>query len=160
VNSRVEHALQCVQRQLDLDAETQRDVLDELRGHLEEAVESGRRHGLSEDEAVTRALSALEGEDLGTEFQRVHAGEATTEGVMMAGLPVLFALILRWLVFAPEGTVGGWREVLIRPAFWVISVSALLAPWLQFSRRRHAVMSWAVFWVLTVVFAIMPASRW
>jgi hypothetical protein len=77
-----------------------------------------------------------------------------------AGLPVVCALILRWLVFAPDGTAIGWREVLVRPAFWAVSLVALLVPMLKFPRWRYALVSWTFFWALSIVFVALPALRW
>jgi len=69
-------------------------------------------------------------------------------------------LVLRWLVFAPDGTALGWPQLLTRPTFWVIAAAALLVPLLKFDRWRYALMIWVFFWAITVVFSTWPALRW
>ena len=132
----VELVLKRVRAQLDLDAEMEHDLLAELRGHLEDAVAAARARGLDEEKALVEAAACFGVEDVGRELQAAHVGWGTADGVFAAGLPVLCALVLRWLVFAPDGTAVGWREVLVRPAFWVVSLAALLVPLLRFPRWR------------------------
>ena len=72
----------------------------------------------------------------------------------------MLALVLRWLVFAPDGTAIGWRQVLVRPAFWAVALAALLVPLLKLERWRYALVSWGFFWFMTVIFALGPALRW
>lgn len=156
----VDHVLARVRAQLDLDAEMEHELLEELRGHLEEAVAAARARGLDEEEALAEAAARFGVEDVGRELQATHVGWGTADGVVAAALPVVCALALRWLVFAPDGTTVGWQEVLVRPAFWVIALAALLLPLLKFPRWRYALVSWAFFWVLSVVFFIGRALRW
>jgi hypothetical protein len=80
--------------------------------------------------------------------------------VIAAGLPVLCALALRWLVFAPDGTALGWPQLLTRPAFWIVGSVALLAPLLKFGRWRYALAAWAFFWAITILFVTWPARLW
>jgi hypothetical protein len=149
-----------IRDQMDVDAQTESDVLEEIRAHLEEVVESARELGLDESDALSEAASQFGVDEVGSELQKVHAGWGTADAVFAAGLPVLCALVLRWLVFAPDGTAIGWQQVLVRPAFWAVAAVALLLPLLQFGRWRYGLASWAFFWVVTVVFALMPALRW
>ena len=158
--SKVDHGLERGRAQLDLDAEMEHDLLEELCGHLEETVAAARVRGLDEEEALTEAAARFGVEEVGRELQATHVGWGTADGVVAAALPVICALALRWLVFAPDGTAAGWREVLVRPAFWVVSLAALLLPLLKFPRWRYALVSWAFFWVLTMVFFAWPALRW
>ncbi len=73
---------------------------------------------------------------------------------------MICALLLRWLVFAPDGTALGWQQVLGRPAFWMVALAALLVPLLKFERWRYALVSWGFFWIITVIFALGSAVRW
>lgn len=156
----LDRALERVRLHLDLDAERERDLLEELRGHLEDAVAEARGRGRNEAQALAEAVACFGLEDVGRELQAAHVGWGAADGVIAAGLPVVCALVLRWLVFAPDGTAVGWREVLVRPAFWVIALAALLVPVLKFPRWRYALVSWAFFWALSVVFCAWPAVRW
>ena len=150
-----------VQSQLDLDVETERDVLAEIRSHLEEAVAAAQADGLGEDEALARAAVRFGvEEEIGQELQDTHAGWGTADAVIAAGLPVLCALILRWLAFAPDGSSLGWPQLLSRPAFWIVALVALFIPLLKFDRWRYALVAWVIFWGLTVIFVTFPAMRW
>jgi len=160
VSGGLDSVLEQVRRELNLDVETERDLMEELRGHLEDAVASARARGISEDQALIEVAQRFGVEDVGRELQDAHLGQATANGIVMAALPVVCALILRWLVFAPGGTVVGWQEVLVRPAFWVVSLAALLVPLLRFPRWRYALASWAVFWALSVILIAWHSVRW
>lgn len=156
----LDRVLEQVRAQLDLDAETEYELLEEIRGHLEDAVATARARGLDEEAALNEAAVRFGVEEVGRELQAAHLGWGTADGVVAAALPVICALVLRWLVFAPDGTAVGWQEVLMRPAFWVVSLAALLAPLLRFPRWRYAMVSWALFWVISVIFFSLPALRW
>jgi hypothetical protein len=145
---------------MNLEAQTEHELLEEMRGHLEEAVADGRARGLSEAEALAQAAARFGVEDVGQELQVTHEGWGALEGIAAAALPVLFALLLRWLVFAPDGTFVGWQEVLSRPAFWAVAVMALLIPLWRFPRRRYALISWTIFWGLSVMFIVAGEVRW
>jgi hypothetical protein len=97
---------------------------------------------------------------VGQELQAAHAGWGTADAVIATGLPVICALILRWLAFAPDGTALGWPQLLSRPAFWIVALVALLIPLLRFERWRYALVTWVIFWGLTVLFVALPAMRW
>jgi hypothetical protein len=47
-----------------------------------------------------------------------------------------------------------------RPAFWGIALMALLVPLWRFPRRRYALISWAIFWGLSVVIIVGGAVQW
>ena len=156
----IDRYIACIQAQMDLDSETQHDVLEEIRSHLEDAVEGARELGLDEHEALTDAAARFGMESVGFELQKVHGGWGTADAVIAAGLPVLCALVLRWLVFAPGGSALGWQQMLVRPAFWVIATVALVLPLVKFGRWRYGLASWAFFWAITIVFAAMPSLLW
>jgi len=157
----IEELLARIRGQMDLEGETEQEVLAEIRGHLEEAVAEARAEGLDEAEALTRAAARLGvEEEIGRELQATHAGWGTADAVVAAALPVVCALILRWLAFAPDGTALGWPHLLSRPAFWIVAVAALLIPLLKFERWRYALAAWAIFWGLTVIFVTLPALHW
>ncbi|MGD9147983.1 MAG: permease prefix domain 1-containing protein [Anaerolineae bacterium] len=153
--------LGCISAQMDLDGETEQEVLAEIRDHLEEAVAEAQARGLDEAEALAQAAArfGLE-EEVGRELQAAHAGWGTADAVVAAALPVLGALVLRWLAFAPDGTALGWPQLLSRPAFWIVALVSLLVPLLKFERWRYALATWVLFWTLTVIFIALPALRW
>jgi hypothetical protein len=159
----VDEVLACIRARLDLEAETEHELLEEIRAHLEDAVTEARARGLDEETALAEVAARFGVDEVGQELQAAHVGWGTADGVVAAALPVICALILRWLVFAPDGTAVGWREVLVQPAFWVVSLAALLLPLVQLwkpPRWRYALASWAFFWALSVIFFAWPALRW
>jgi hypothetical protein len=159
--SDVETLMERIRAQMDLDGETEQEVLAEIRDHLEEAIADARAEGLDEGEALARVAArfGLE-EEIGQELQVAHAGWGTADAVIVTALPVICALVLRWLAFAPDGTALGWPQLLSRPAFWIVALAALLIPLLRFERWRYALATWAIFWGLTVIFVTLPALRW
>ena len=156
----IDQVLACIRAQMDLDSETEHEVLEEIRSHLEEAVTEARKQGLDERAALAEAAARFGVEEVGAELQQVHAGWGTADAVIAAGLPVVCALVLRWLVFAPDGTAIGWPQLLTRPVFWVIAAASLLVPLLKFGRWRYALLAWVFFWAITVVFSTWPVRRW
>ncbi len=157
----LEQLLAQIREQMDLDSETEHEVMAEIRAHLEQALAEARAHGLDEGEALAEVASRFgPSEEVGRGLQEAHAGWGTADGVVAAGLPVVCALVLRWLVFAPDGTALGWPELLNRPSFWVVALTMLLIPLLKFGRWRYAVAGWVIFWGLTVLFVTWPALRW
>jgi hypothetical protein len=157
----IDDLLRRISAQMDLDGETEQEVLAEIRDHLEESVAEARAEGLDEAGALAQAATrfGLE-EEVGRELQATHAGWGTADAVVAAALPVLCALVLRWLAFAPDGTALGWPQLLSRPAFWIVALAALLVPLLKFERWRYALATWVLFWMLTVIFVALPALRW
>lgn len=150
-----------IRAQMELDSETEHEVIAEMRDHLEEAMSEARASGLDELEALGEARRRFGvGEQVGQELQATHVGWGTADAVIAAGLPVACALILRWLAFAPDGTALGWPRLLNRPSFWVVALLSLLIPLLKLERWRYALAGWVLFWALTVVFVIWPALRW
>jgi len=160
VASEIERVLSAIAAQMDLDTETERELLEEIQSHLEEATAASQTSGLDRGTALSEAAARLGVEEVGVLLQQVHAGRGTADAVIAAALPVLCALVLRWLVFAPDGTALGWPKLLARPALWVVAAVALLLPLLRFSHWRYGLASWAFFWGITVIFAILPAVRW
>jgi hypothetical protein len=161
LNAHLEQLLTQIRAEMDLESDTEHQVMAEIRTHLEEAWAEARARGLDESQAlaeVTRRFGP--GREIGQSLQQVHLGWGTADGVLAAGLPVLCALILRWLVFAPDGTALGWPELLNRPSFWIVALVMLLIPLLKFGRWRYAVVGWVIFWGLTVMFVNWPALRW
>ncbi|MFZ5919149.1 MAG: permease prefix domain 1-containing protein [Chloroflexota bacterium] len=157
----IEELLDQIRLELELDKETEQDVLDELRDHLQEIVAAAMAAGASRQEALAQAATRFGlGQEVGRALQAAHAGWATADAVIAAGLPVLLALALRWLVFAPDGTTIGWQQVLVRPAFWAVAMAALLVPLLKLERWRYALISWGLFWTMTIVFVLASAIRW
>lgn len=155
----IDDVLERIRAELNLEAETEYEVLEEIRGHLEEAVADARARGLDDEEALTQAAARFGVEEVGQELQATHEGWGALEGIAAAALPVICALVLRWLIFDPAGTFVGWEEMVSRPVFWAIAALALVLPLWRFPRHRYAVISWAIFWGLSVVTIVGGAVR-
>jgi hypothetical protein len=156
----IDDLLNQIQPRLGLEAETEHEVLEEIRGHLEEAVAAAKARGLDEPQALLEAAAAFGVEQATAELHATHAGWGTLEGIAAAALPVIFTLVLRWLIFAPDGTAGAWREMLSQPALIVIAAVVMLVPLLRFPQRRYAIALWIFFWGLSLVTAVWPTVRW
>jgi len=157
----IDALLERLRAQMDLDGEREAELLDELRVHLEEAVAEGLAGGLDEAAALVQAARRFGAEaQVGRALQGAHAGWGTADAVMAAAVPVVCALALRWLVYAPDGTALGWPQLLSRPSFWLVAVVALLVPLLKLPRWRYALAAWVIFWGLTVLFGSAAALRW
>ncbi len=156
----IDDILEQISLRLNLEAEAEYEVLEEIRGHLEEAVAAARSAGQDEATALEEAAARFGVEGAARELQSTHAGRGTLNGIALAALPVILALTLRWLIFAPDGTAAGWQEMLSRPALWVVVTVALLVPLLRFSHRRYVLVLWAIFWGLSLATAVWPTLRW
>jgi hypothetical protein len=159
-DSDIEALVTRIRGQMELDSETEHQVLSELRAHLLEALAEARAAGLDEQQAMAQVAARFGAEEVGSQLQEAHAGWGTADGVIAAGLPTLCALVLRWLVYAPDGTALGWPELLNRPSFWTVSLVMLLVPLLKFGRWRYAIAGWLVFWALTVAVVAWPSLHW
>jgi hypothetical protein len=159
--SGVDQVVARIAAEMNLDSETEHEILAEIRDHLEEAVARAKADGLDERDALARAAARFGVEkEIGRELQSAHAGWGTADAVIAAALPVISTLVLRWLVFAPDGTALGWPQLLGRPTLWIVALAALLIPVLKFEHWRYALASWALFWGLTVLFVALPALYW
>lgn len=157
----IDQVLAQLRKQLHLSKETEHELLAEIRTHLEDAVADAVAKGEDEQVALLKAAEAFGLEESGKQLQEVHEGNEVLEAIMATALPILLALVLRWLVFAPDGSAIGWSTLLVRPAFWLIAIIALIVPFVQYHRWRLALMGWAFFWLITVIFIVFPSiNQW
>ncbi len=156
----IDEVVRDIQSHLGLEADVEHEVLEEIRGHLEEAVAAATARGLDAQRALREAATAFGVEQTASALRQTHAGRGTLEGVAAAALPVIFALVLRWLIFAPDGTMDAWRELLTRPVLVMIAIATIAAPLVRFPQRRPAIALWTFFWGLSFVTLVWPAFRW
>ena len=152
----VDHVLENISSQLHLSQETQTEVLAEIRTHLEDAVNEAVAQGKDEQEALLKAAQRFGLDEAGAELQEVHINHDSIDAVAATALPILFAVVLRWLAFAPDGSPVEWRQLLIQPGFIMIAFFALVFPAVCFHRWRYVLALWGIFWLLTVIFVIFP----
>lgn len=155
----IDGVLAQIRARLNLEAEVEHELLEEIRGHLEDAVAAARAAGGDEATALAQVAARFGVEDTAQALQATHEGWGALNGIALAALPVFFTLALRWMIFAPDGTAVAWRETLSRPALWVVVFAVLLAPLLRFPRRRYVLALWAIFWGLSLATALWPTIR-
>ncbi len=157
----IDQLLDRIAAELAVSQETRQELLAELRDHLEEALKTAVANGANEDAAVRQVVSRFGGAEVGRALQRVHSQWESAEAILACLIPVLAALVLRWLLFAPNGSLAGWQHVLTQPVFWLVALAVLLIPALQFQRRHYMLVNWGFFWVITIIFVLAPAAaRW
>lgn len=157
----IDQVLTQISDQLYLSKETEYEVLAEIRTHLEDAVNEASARGVDEQMALLTAAERFGITEAGDELQAIHANRESIDAVAATALPVLLAVILRWLAFAPDGSVLAWKQLLNRPGFYTLAIAALIIPIFHFHRWRYALVGWGVFWFLTVIFVIFPSiNQW
>lgn len=155
----IEEVLAKIRQNLHLSKEKEHEVLAEIHTHLEEAMADAREQGEDEVTALLRAAEKFGIDEASVELQEVHANWESVEAVLACALPVLFALILRWLVFAPGGSAVDWSQLSVWSG--VLAVAALFVPFALFQRWRLALIGWGFFWLLSIIFILLPSiNRW
>lgn len=148
--------LQGLAERLEMNAQQKRELLDEMRDHLQEAVAAQQARGLDDAASLAAALARFGADTrIAAGLNEAYAGWGMTDAIIFTALPVIMGLLLRWLVFAPGGSAIGWEKVLTSLPFWIVAVAALLAPLLRFPRFRYALVSWVLFWSMTVAFVAL-----
>jgi hypothetical protein len=153
----IDQLLTNLSQRLHLSKETEYEVLAEIRTHLEEVIANAASRGEDEQKALLKAAEQFGIDEVSAELQEVHSDRESIDAIVVTSLPVLFALVLRWLAFAPDGSALDWPLLLIKPGFWIIAATALVIPVLCFRRWRFALAGWGFFWLLTVIFVIYPS---
>lgn len=157
----IDQVLANIRQHLHLSKETENELLAEIRTHLEDAIADARAKGGDEQVALLKAAEQFGIDEVAAELQEVHSDRESIDAIVASALPVLFALILRWLAFAPDGSSLEWVELLVQPGFWIVAIAVLIIPVLRFRRWRFALVGWGVFWLLTVIFVAFPSiNHW
>jgi hypothetical protein len=157
----IDQILEELRQHLRLSKETEQEVLAEIRTHLEDVAAEARSKGEDEQKALIQAAERFGLDEVGDELQEVHANQEILEAIRATALPIVFALVLRWLIFAPQGSALDWPLLFARPEFWIVACAALFIPALLFRRWRFALVGWGVFWLLTVIFVVFPSiNQW
>lgn len=150
----IDQALRQIAAGLQLSSQTEHELLEEIRGHLEDALEEAVRQGRSPDEALREVGERFGMEVVGEALQEEHGPWESADAIVACILPVAGALVLRWLAFVPDGSAANWGHLLLTPIFWVVAVTVLLASLLYYHRWRYALTVWGFFWALSLVFVV------
>ncbi len=154
----INRLLATIEAELTLSQETKQELLTELRDHLEDAWETAVAHNEDPQTAMHNITRRFGGAEVGKALQQVHTEWESAEAILACLIPVLAALVLRWTVFTPAGTIVGWQSILAQPAFWIVALALLLIPVLQFHRWRYVLVNWGFFWIVTLIFILIPAA--
>ncbi len=152
----INSVLNQIRQEMNLSRETEKEILDEIRTHFEDALADGRAQGLSDGIILEQAAADFGVTITAEALKEVHLQWESADAVIACIIPTAAALILRWLAFAPDGSAIGWQTFLLRPAFWIVAVVCLVVPLLQFSKWHYAMVSWGIFWFFTVIFIALP----
>ena len=155
----IDAVVEQIRPKLNLTAEAEWEVLEEIRAHLEDAVDAARSRGEDETVALLKAAEEFGLEESSIALQEVHGIGEMTEAILMCAVPIFCTVVLRWLVFAADGTAGEWEQIFHRPGVLVIGVIALGVPILQFKQKPYVIAGWVLFWMLSVVFMAFPTMR-
>jgi hypothetical protein len=155
----IDEVLTNISIHLHLSKEMEHEILAEIRTHLEDAVEEAVIKGEDEQMALMKAAEQFGIDEVGVEIQHVHANWEAVDAVFVTALPVLFAVALRWLTYAPDGSTRNWQQLLAQPGFYVLAFASLVIPFLILHRWRYALIGWGIFWFLTVIFVVYPSVQ-
>ncbi len=154
----INQILATIEAELTLSQETKQELLTELHDHLEDAWETAVANHQNPQIAMQEIARRFGGAEVGRALQQVHAQWESSEAILACLIPVLAALVLRWVLFTPDGTLSNWQGVLIAPAFWIVAFALLLIPVVQFQRWRYVLVNWGFFWLVTLIFILIPAA--
>ena len=157
----IDQVLQQIAAGLQLSTQTERELLEEIRGHLEDALAKAIRQGRDPDEALREVAERFGIGVVSDALQDEHAPWESADAIVACILPVGGALILRWLTFVPAGSAAtaNWSHLLLQPLFWAVAVLVLLASLLYYHRWLFALTVWSFFWALSLVFVAFGATN-
>lgn len=155
---KIDNVLNQIRIQLNLSKETEWEVIEEIRAHLEDAVDAATLKGQDETTALLKAAEAFGVDEVGVALQDVHHMESA-EALLMCIVPVFATIVLRWTVFAADGTARGWQQIVTRPVLLVVALATLILPLVPFRNWRYASIGWLFFWSISFVFMLFPSMR-
>ena len=154
----IDSVLNQIRIQLNLSKETEWELIEEIRSHLEDAVDAAKSKGQDETTALLKAAEAFGIDEVGVALQDVH-GMESAEALLMCIVPVFATIVLRWTVFAADGTARGWQQIFTRPTLLFVALASLIVPLIPFRNWRYASIGWIFFWSISFVFMIFPSMR-
>jgi hypothetical protein len=150
MNEELERYLSEIASQLNVDPVEEREILDELRSHLEEAIAEMPEEGLGRQERVTVILQRFgEAREVGRLLGRQHSDSAH-QAVLAAILPVALAITFKWMLLPLLRDVAHWQSSPTPVIFACLALLALLVPGLTFKRWRYGYSVWAFFSLVTI----------
>jgi hypothetical protein len=139
-----------VASQLNVDPVEEREILDEIRSHLEEEIAEMPDDGLGTQEMVTVVLQQFgEAREVGRMLGRQHS-ESANQAVLAAFLPVALALTFKWVLLPLLRGLAHWQASPTPVVFACLAILALLVPGLTLKRWRYGYGVWAFFCLVTI----------
>jgi len=136
--------------QLNVDPTTEREILEEVEAHLEEAILELRTSGLGAEDSVSAALESFgDSREVGRMLGRLH-GDSACQAVLAASLPVALALTFKWVLLPLVQALGNWQGSPTPFGVGCLAVLALLVPALTLQRWRYGYAVWAFFSLVTI----------
>jgi len=155
----IDGVLQQIADGLKLSTQTERELLEEIRGHLEDAQADAIRQGHDPRQALHEVADRFGIKLASKALQDEHAPWESADAIVACILPVGGALILRWLTFVPAGSAANWNYLLRQPFVWVMAILVLLGSLIYYHRWRYALTVWGFFWALSLIFVAFGASK-
>ncbi len=150
MNEELERYLSEIASQLNVDPVEEREILDELRSHLEETIAEMPEEGLGRQEKVTVVLQRFgEAREVGRLLGRQHSDSAN-QAVLAAILPVALAITFKWMLLPLLRDVAHWQASPTPVIFACLALLALLVPGLTFKNWRYGYGVWAFFSLVTI----------
>jgi hypothetical protein len=150
MNEDLERYLSEIASQLNVDPATEREILGEIRGHLDEAMLELCQGGLDAQESLTMALGDFgEAREVGRMLGRQHS-ESANQAVLTAFLPVALAVTFKWLLLPLLRNLAHWQASPTPVIFACLALLALLVPGLTFKSWRYGYSVWAFFSLVTI----------
>ncbi|MDH4209183.1 MAG: permease prefix domain 1-containing protein [Anaerolineae bacterium] len=150
MNDELERYLSEIASQLNVDPGQGREILNEIRSHLTEAVAEGLAEGLGPEDSLALAIEEFgEAREIGRMLGRRHSDSAN-QAVLAAFLPVCLAITFKWLLLPLLRDVAHWQASPTPVIFSCLALLALLVPGLTFKSWRYGYGVWAFFSLVTI----------
>jgi hypothetical protein len=150
MNAELERYLSDIASQLNVDPVSEREILREIRSHLEDAIAQMREDGVGAEESVVIALRDFgQAREVGRMLGRQHS-ESASQAVLAAFLPVALALAFKWLLLPLLGNLAQWQASPTPVVLVCLALLALLVPGLTFKRWRYGYSVWVFFSLVTI----------
>ena len=150
MNEELERYLSEIASQLNVDPGKEREILGEMRSHLEDAIAEMQAEGLGTDESFAVALQEFgDPREIGRMLGRQHS-ESANQAVLAAFLPVALALTFKWVMLPLLRDLAHWQASPTPVVFACLALLALLVPGLTFKSWRYGYSVWAFFCLVTI----------
>lgn len=155
----IDSVLDQIRAKLNLSSETEWELLEEIRAHLEDAVDAAQHNGKDQTTALLKAAEDFGLDESAEQLQELHSELEITQVLLLCIAPIVCTVLLRWLIFSAAGTTNGWQTLFSRPVIVTVSLIGLILPLTQLRRWPYASLGWLFFWAISLIFLAFPAFR-